>query len=84
MNIEIVGKIVGTFKYKGTMKMFKDKKMSCKPILWTNTNKLLQTNSNIVGIKTGITPKAGGCLATQFKIDDQNYGFIVVLGCNSA
>lgn len=36
-----------------------------------------------MGIKTGITPKAGGCLATQFIIDDEDYGFIVVLGCSS-
>jgi len=74
---------VGTIKYKGTLKSFKDKKILCKPILWSNTNKLLQTNSNVVGIKTGITPKAGGCLATQFMIDDEDYGFILVLGCSS-
>lgn len=74
---------MGTIKYKGTLKSFKDKKITCKPILWSNTNKLLQTNPNVVGIKTGITPKAGGCLATQFMIDDESYGFIIVLGCSS-
>jgi D-alanyl-D-alanine carboxypeptidase len=46
-------------------------------------NKLLEKNSNVLGIKTGITPKAGGCLATFYKIDEQNYAYIIVLGCNS-
>lgn len=69
MNLDLICKIVGTIRYKGTLKTFKDKKIICKPILWSNTNKLLQTNSTVVGIKTGITPKAGGCLATQFRID---------------
>lgn len=81
--MELVAKIVATVKYKGMMKTFKEKKMSCKSMVWVNTNRLLQGSDRVVGVKTGITPKAGGCLATQFKIDDQSYGFVVVLGCSS-
>lgn len=77
--------IVSTYKHRGTFKLFKDKKIISKYIVWTNTNKLLESNKNIVfGIKTGITPKAGGCLVTYFKIDSDNYGYIVVLGAASA
>lgn len=83
MRNELFGKIVSTQRYKGTFKTFKDTKIICKPVVWTNTNKLLERDSNVVGIKTGITPKAGGCLATFYKIDDLNYAYIIVLGCTS-
>ncbi len=83
MSSQLISKIVSTTKYKGTFKTFKDKKIICKTILWTNTNKLLERNSNVVGIKTGITPKAGGCLATYVKLDEQNYAYIIVLGASS-
>ena len=75
--------IVSTPRYKGTFKNFKEKKIQCKTVLWTNTNKLLERNENIFGIKTGVTPKAGGCLSTFFKFDELNQGYIVVLGCSS-
>ena len=39
---------------------------------------------DVIGIKTGITSKAGGCLATSFMLDNGEEGFVVVLGCNSA
>lgn len=83
MKSQIISKIVATTKYKGTFKIFNNKKIICKHVLWTNTNKLLERNSIVCGIKTGITPKAGGCLATYFKYDEGNYGFIIVLGSNS-
>lgn len=83
MGNELICKIVSTARYRGTFKTFKDKKIICRPIVWINTNKLLEKNSNVLGIKTGITPKAGGCLATFYKIDEQNYAYIIVLGCNS-
>ena len=35
--------------------------------VWNNTNKLLKNDRNYVGIKTGITKNAGGCLASQKK-----------------
>ena len=63
--------IVSTIKYRGTFKTFKDKKIQNKYIVWANTNKLLEVNKNYVfGIKTGITPKAGGCLVTYFKLTE--------------
>ena len=75
-------KIVSTFTYKGTYKIFKEGRVISKPANWTNTNKLLDKR-DICGIKTGITNKAGGCLATMFDIDHINKGIIIVLGCNS-
>lgn len=41
MSSEVICKIVATVRYKGTFKTFKDKKIICKNIIWTNTNKLL-------------------------------------------
>lgn len=75
-------KIVKAQTYKGTFKFFKDGKVVCKPIYWTNTNKLLE-KSNITGVKTGITNKAGGCLSTCFTSSTGEEGIIVVLGCAS-
>lgn len=63
-------------------KIFKDGKVICKPIYWKNTNKLL-VNTGILGIKTGVTSKAGGCLSTAFKNKEGEEGIIVVLGCIS-
>ena len=74
---------MATPRYKGNFKTFKDKKIICKSIVWVNTNKLLERNNNVIGIKTGITPKAGGCLATFYKIDENNYAFIIVLGSST-
>lgn len=62
-------KIVNTHTYKGTFKFFREGKVICKSVHWTNTNKLLGKN-NIIGVKTGITSKAGGCLSTCFRIDN--------------
>lgn len=82
MKREIFRKIARTSTHKGYFKFFRDGKVVAKPIFWTNTNKLLE-KSDVIGIKTGITTKAGGCLATAFIVDEQSEGFIVVLGCNS-
>ena len=81
MKNDKIRKIVCTQTYKGTFKFFRQGKVICKPIFWTNTNKLL-SRQQITGIKTGITAKAGGCLSTSFK-NKQNEVFIVVLGCAS-
>lgn len=76
-------KIVLAKTYKGTFKFFKEGKVVCRPVYWTNTNKLLQ-NSNVVGVKTGQTVKAGGCLSTFFISNSGNEGVIIVLGCASS
>jgi D-alanyl-D-alanine carboxypeptidase len=34
----------------------------------------------VIGIKTGVTNRAGGCLATAFAVDDKTEGIIIVLG----
>lgn len=68
MKYDLLKKIAKTITHKGCFKFLKDGKVILKAIFWTNTNKLLE-KSNIIGIKTGITNKAGGCLATLFKID---------------
>jgi D-alanyl-D-alanine carboxypeptidase len=80
---ELICKIVSSPRYKANFKTFKEKKIICKPIVWVNTNKLLERNNSVVGIKTGITPKAGGCLATFYKIDEKNFAYIVVLGSST-
>ena len=48
------------------------------PRVWNNTNKLLG-NYGYDGIKTGITPTAGGCLASRFWRGDRQF-IIVTLG----
>jgi hypothetical protein len=73
---ELICKIVSSPRYKANFKTFKEKKIICKPIVWVNTNKLLERNNSVVGIKTGITPKAGGCLATFYKIDEKNFVYM--------
>lgn len=54
---------------------------------WKNTNFLLwyeDTIGTFSGIKTGITPTAGNCLAVCFKSRCGQFDFIiVVLGCKS-
>jgi len=59
-----------------------------REIIWENTNKLL-LNDGYYGLKTGITPSAGGCLSTYFKkFSEKRFEMIefilVVLGCASA
>jgi D-alanyl-D-alanine carboxypeptidase len=82
MQKEIFRKIVHLPTHKGTFKFFKEGKVVCKPVFWANTNKLLE-KSDVTGIKTGVTAKAGGCLATSFTIDPRNEGFVIVLGSTS-
>lgn len=75
-------KIVKTQTYKGTFKFFREGKVVCKPAYWTNTNKLL-TKPNIIGLKTGVTSKAGGCLSTTFMTKKNEEAMVIVLGCAS-
>jgi D-alanyl-D-alanine carboxypeptidase len=82
MRNEVFRKITRTVTHKGFFKFFKEGKVVSKAIFWTNTNKLLEKRE-VIGIKTGITGRAGGCLATAFTIDEKGEGFIVVLGSNS-
>ena len=74
--------IVQTKKYKGTFKNFNGGKIICKPIIWANTNKLL-SRDDVIGLKTGITSKAGGCLSTTFLTSDNQEGIIITLGSSS-
>lgn len=75
--------IVSTITHKALFKFHKDGRVISKSIYWTNTNKLLD-KEGVIGVKTGITNKAGGCLSTCFIIDRHSEGFVVVLGCSSA
>jgi D-alanyl-D-alanine carboxypeptidase len=79
MKLDIFRKIVKTVSHKGMFKFFKDGKISCKPIIWNNTNRLL-AKKEVFGIKTGITGRAGGCLATIFNIDKETEVYVIVLG----
>ena len=62
---------MNTQSHKGVFKFFRDGKVVCKPVFWSNTNKLLGKN-NIFGVKTGITSKAGGCLSTSFICQEED------------
>jgi D-alanyl-D-alanine carboxypeptidase len=54
-----------------------------KSINWANTNKLLGI-AGCHGLKTGYTPKAGGCLSTIFNPDNEDTTIvIIVLGCKT-
>jgi D-alanyl-D-alanine carboxypeptidase len=44
--------------------------------VWENTNKILGY-SGCYGVKTGVTPAAGPCLASAFKIDE--FSLVVIL-----
>lgn len=52
-----------------------------KVFMWTNTNKLLGKGFN--GIKTGITPSAGPCLAASFEYEENENVIIVLLNSKS-
>lgn len=45
---------------------------------WHNTNRLLH-NDSFIGIKTGITPSAGPCLASCFAVAPSEWVFVVLL-----
>jgi D-alanyl-D-alanine carboxypeptidase (penicillin-binding protein 5/6) len=47
--------------------IYNRKYASQREVIWNNTNKLLKLDG-FVGIKTGITPSAGPCLASCFSI----------------
>lgn len=56
-------------------------------ITWTNSNKLLDPESEFyseyaVGLKTGTTNKAGNCLAAVFRRDGKTY-ISIVTGCEN-
>ena len=49
---------------------------------WTNTNFLLNKEANCTGLKTGVTPVAGPCLAATMKKDGYHL-CIIILNCVS-
>ncbi|KAL4454327.1 hypothetical protein ABPG74_012284 [Tetrahymena malaccensis] len=51
------------------------------PILWKNTNKMLK-KTGFLGLKTGITPSAGPCLASWYNHENINL-IIILLGAKS-
>lgn len=40
----------------------------CREVMWQNTNKHLYKIRECIGVKTGITPGAGPCLSSAYKI----------------
>jgi D-alanyl-D-alanine carboxypeptidase len=52
-----------------------------KVITLANTNKLL--GNGYIGVKTGITPNAGPCLATCFHSSDDKRIAVIVLNCET-
>ncbi len=77
MGMPLFAEIVKKHKYSCLVKDENDKYRQCN---WYNTNKLLVKGFN--GVKTGITPSAGPCLASSYRADGLNL-IIVVLGCKT-
>jgi D-alanyl-D-alanine carboxypeptidase len=77
MKLPILRTIVGCKEYKCTTTALDGKVISRA---WNNTNRLLGSYG-YDGIKTGITPTAGGCLASRFWRGDRQF-IIVTLGSN--
>jgi serine-type D-Ala-D-Ala carboxypeptidase (penicillin-binding protein 5/6) len=71
--------IVSKKTYIPSVENYKDIR---RELVWTNTNKLLDSDQGFYGIKTGVTVPAGPCLATYFKSGSYSYLF-VVLGSKS-
>jgi D-alanyl-D-alanine carboxypeptidase len=78
MTSPTAAKIMGTRNYFARMKTT-GKSSMYRQVDWMNTNKLLWKKGYIAG-KTGHTIKAGGCLASVYRHDGEDY-FVVVLGC---
>mmetsp|Transcript_13650 Transcript_13650/g.23238 ORF Transcript_13650/g.23238 Transcript_13650/m.23238 type:complete len:477 (-) Transcript_13650:223-1653(-) len=62
LKYELIAQIVRKKNYKCTVYSFD---LVPRVFYWENTNRLL--NAHFIGGKTGITPSAGPCLASQFK-----------------
>jgi D-alanyl-D-alanine carboxypeptidase len=77
MKLPLLRTIVGCKEYKCSTTAQDGKALSRS---WNNTNKLLGSYG-YDGIKTGITPTAGGCLASRFWRGDRQF-IIVTLGSN--
>jgi D-alanyl-D-alanine carboxypeptidase len=77
MKLPLMRNIVATKEYKCSTTL-QDGRVFSR--VWSSTNKLLG-NYGYDGIKTGITPTAGGCLASRFWRGDRQF-IIVTLGSN--
>jgi D-alanyl-D-alanine carboxypeptidase len=77
MKLPLLRTIVGCKEYKCSTTAQDGKSLSRS---WNNTNKLLGSYG-YDGIKTGITPTAGGCLASRFWRGDRQF-IVVTLGSN--
>lgn len=53
--------------------------LTYRTAMWRNTNSLLWKRKDCTGLKTGITPWAGACLAAVFNIIKQQNIIVVVL-----
>lgn len=52
--------------------------LGVKTLQWENTNKLLHRVSCCVGVKTGVTPAAGPCLATAFCLEQRKFAIVIL------
>jgi len=77
MGMPLFAEIVRKTKYSCLARTEEGKQ---KVYTWNNTNRLLTKGFN--GVKTGITPTAGPCLASSFK-DSKNHLVIVILNCKT-
>ena len=66
------------------------KEFSCRPrgahvrnVVWKNTNKLLFQDRSVIGLKTGVTRKAGPCLCSCTLLSNSVELFVITLHSSS-
>lgn len=74
-----IRKIVNTKSYSCRVETYFGNTAESRTMSWENTNRMLWRGWN--GIKTGVTPNAGPCLAAscQHAAEGKDYEFLVVI-----
>ena len=72
-------KIVGTKKYEA--RIFRAEEVV--KMEWRNSNLCLHNFDTCIGIKTGVTPESGFCLATYWKFPSKEF-IIILNSCATA
>ena len=73
MKVDGFRKIVATKNY--TANVFRNDEVV--KMTWSNSNRCLLNYDTCIGVKTGVTPESGPCLATYWKFPSKE--FIVIL-----
>ncbi|KAL4500476.1 hypothetical protein ABPG72_003427 [Tetrahymena utriculariae] len=76
----LIKQIMGQQIYNANI-MNEELQLKNPPLTWKNTNKMLK-KTGFLGLKTGITPSAGPCLASWYNHENINL-IIILLGAKS-